>query len=112
MGTAAGGTWPGMSLYRLSRQGGRNAAIRRAVLLGVPIEAPDALALQLVDEVTDDAQASLAMATDLAAEVTGPEAAIRRRLFFEAPTIGFDEALGAHLAACDRTLRRTPTVVP
>jgi isomerase DpgB len=100
-----GGTWPGMMLYRLSRQGGRTAAIRRAVLFGVPIEASDALALQLVDELTDDAQESLAAAIASHARAVGPESAIRRRLLLEAPTVGFDEALGAHLAACDRTLR-------
>ena len=33
------------------------------------------------------------------------ELAIRRRLLLEAPSTSYEEALGTHLAACDRTLR-------
>lgn len=97
----AGATWPGLALYRLVQQAGV-AAVRRTVLLGAPVEAHDALALNLIDELTDD------MSTALAAVpvVSGPEVAIRRRLMLDATVVEFDEAFGAHLAACDRVLRR------
>lgn len=103
---AAGGTWPGMALYRLVHQGANAAAIRRAVLFGSPIGALDALALQLVDDVTDDVAGALAEAAALAGAVSGAELAIRRQLMLDARTVSFEDALGVHLAACDRTLRR------
>jgi isomerase DpgB len=102
---AAGATWPGMALYRLARQAGESA-IRRAVLFGTPIEAPDALAMHLIDEVTDDPSGALAAATALAASYPGAELAIRRQLVLEASAVSFEDALGAHLAACDRALRQ------
>jgi isomerase DpgB len=36
----------------------------------------------------------------------GAEMAIRRQLIFEAGSTTFEDALGAHLAAADRALRR------
>jgi isomerase DpgB len=97
----AGATWPGLALYRLARQAGV-AAIRQAVLLGLPIQVHDALALNLIDELTDDTASALA----LVPAVSGPELAIRRQLILDATTADFDDALGVHLAACDRALRR------
>lgn len=102
----ANGTWPGMALYRLVHQGANAATIRRAVLFGDPIGALDALALQLVDDVTDDVAGALAAAAGLAATVSGAELAIRRQLMLDARTVSFEDALGVHLAAVDRTLRR------
>jgi isomerase DpgB len=101
---AGGATWPGMALYRLARQAGESAS-RPAVLLGAPIEAGQALAMHLIDELTDDPASALAAAAEAAARVTGTELAIRRQLMMEAPTISFEDALGVHLAACDRALR-------
>jgi len=101
----AGATWPGMALYRMSRQAG-GAAIRRSLLLGVPVEAAEALALHLVDELTDDAESALAAAAGLAGAFAGAEVAIRRQLMLEALSASFEDALGAHLAACDRVLRQ------
>ncbi|MFF0171316.1 enoyl-CoA-hydratase DpgB [Streptomyces prasinus] len=101
-----GATWPGMALYRLGRQGAGAAVIRRAVLFGTPVEAAEALAVQLVDEVVDDPARALELAGERFTAVAGSELAIRRQLMFEASTNGFEEALGAHLAACDRALRR------
>jgi isomerase DpgB len=105
MPVEAGATWPGMALYRLAHQAG-GAAIRRAVLFGVPIGAGDALALQLLDELADDAASALAAAADLSGAFWGPELAVRRQLLLDAPTVSFEDALGVHLAACDRALRR------
>ena len=105
MPTVAGATWPGMVLYRLARQAGETAA-RRAVLLGTPIEAGDALAMHLVDQLADDPVGALAPVAEAAASLSGTELAIRRQLVMEAPAAAFEDALGVHLAACDRALRR------
>ncbi|WP_406443852.1 enoyl-CoA hydratase/isomerase family protein [Streptomyces sp. NBC_00631] len=98
--------WPGMALYRLVQQTGI-APIRRTVLLGHPLTAAKAMALGLVDEITDAPLAALAVATAAAGLRSGRELAIRRRLMHDATTTSFEEALGAHLAACDRMLRQT-----
>lgn len=105
MPVRAGVTWPGMVLYRLARQAGA-AAARRAVLFGVPILAADAVAMSLIDELTVDMPGALLTAAELARAVPGAELAIRRQLLQEASGVSFEDALGAHLAACDRVLRR------
>lgn len=101
-----GATWPGMALYRLARQGAGTAVIRRAVLFGSPIAASDAMALRLIDLLTDDIPNGLSTAVELTGSFSGTELAIRRQLMLDAPTADFEEALGAHLAACDRALRQ------
>jgi len=97
-------TWPGMTVHRLTQQAGA-AGIRRAVLLGHPIDAQRAHALNLIDEVTEDHATTLAGLVESAAAIDGSEMAIRRQLIFEAGSTTFEDALGAHLAAADRTLR-------
>lgn len=101
-----GATWPGMALYRLTQQAG---ALRRTMLFGAPIEAAEALTLHLIDSVTDDPAAALSVAARLTGAVTGPELAIRRQLISDAASTTFEDALGAHLAACDRVIRRGTT---
>lgn len=103
----AGAIWPGMALYRLVRQAAGAARTRRAVLFGGPIGADAALAMGIVDEVTVNATVALEKATQVAAAAEGAELAIRRQLMQEALTVSFEEALGVHLAACDRALRRS-----
>jgi isomerase DpgB len=105
MPVEAGATWPGMALYRLSHQTDITT-IRKAVLFGVPIEAREALAARLVDELTDDPASALAAAAEFTGTFSGAELAIRRQLMLDAVTVSFEDALGRHLAACDRTLRR------
>jgi isomerase DpgB len=100
-----GATWPGMTVHRLTQQAGA-AGIRRAVLLGAPIEADRALALNLIDEVSEDPATTLADLAEEAGALDGAELAIRRQLIFEAGSTAFEDALGAHLAAADRALRR------
>ncbi|WP_327654015.1 enoyl-CoA-hydratase DpgB [Streptomyces sp. NBC_00483] len=106
---ADGATWPGMALHRLVQQVTGAAAVRRTVLFGTPLDAVRALELHLVDEVTLDTAAAVSAAAELAAGFAGTELAIRRQLLLDAHTVPFEEALGAHLAACDRELRRTST---
>lgn len=104
--TAAGATWPGMAVYRLTQQAAGSTAVRGAVLFGRPLDTTTAHAAHLVDEVACDVPAALAVAAELAAGTSGSELAVRRRLMFEAATTSFEEALGVHLAACDRMLRQ------
>jgi isomerase DpgB len=102
----AGATWPGMALYRLARQASGAAAARRAVLFGTPIGASEARVMGLIDEVAGDAAAATWKAAQTASTANGAELAIRRQLLLEALSTTFEEALGVHLAACDRSIRR------
>jgi len=102
----AGLVWPGMTLYRLAKQAPNAGAVRHAALFGGFIDAREALTLHLVHEVTDDLPAALAAAAARASVVSGTELAVRRQLTLDAQAVGFEEALGTHLAACDRALRR------
>jgi isomerase DpgB len=98
--------WPGMALYRLARQVPNAAAVRQAVLFGGALGVREALAMNLVHEVSDDLPGSLASAVERVSTVSGSELAVRRQLALDAPAVGFEDALGVHLAACDRALRR------
>jgi isomerase DpgB len=109
MPVVAGVTWPGMALYRLARQAGRAALARRALLFGTPIGAAEAQAMGIIDDVAANAALALEEAIVVAREAPGAELAIRRQLMLEAMTTTFDDALGAHLAACDRALRSAAT---
>ncbi|MFE5895084.1 enoyl-CoA-hydratase DpgB [Streptomyces sp. NPDC002285] len=98
-------TWPGMAAFRLTRLAGA-ARARRAVLFGHPIQAPEALMLGIADELTETPDAAEAAAVQRGEGLSGKELALRRQLLFDAATSSFEDALGAHLAACDRALRR------
>ena len=98
-------TWPGTSSFRLVQQLGL-AKARGAVLFGAPITAQEALALGLVDRVSPEPERTLEEALRLLSRFSGPELAIRRQLAFDAQSMSFEDALGRHLAACDRALRR------
>jgi isomerase DpgB len=103
-----GSIWPGMLLYRLSQQLGV-ARTRRLALLGTALGADAAARIDLIDEVVADEAAASGAVARIAGEIegiTGTELAIRRRLLTDAVSTTFEEALGAHLSACDRTLRR------
>jgi isomerase DpgB len=102
--------WPGMALYRLCRQCGA-ATVRRAVLFGTPIEASSALAIGVIDELSGDVSSALAQATDMAGAFPAAELAIRRQLMLDASATSFEDALGVHLAACDRFQRRLASEV-
>ncbi|MBE1489202.1 enoyl-CoA-hydratase DpgB [Plantactinospora soyae] len=106
----AGLVWPGMALYRLARQAPNAAAVRHAALFGSVLDVRDALTLHLVHEVVDDLPTALAGAVARASLLSGTELAVRRQLAHDAQSVGFEEALGPHLAACDRALRRIAAV--
>jgi isomerase DpgB len=112
MPVVAGATWPGMALYRLARQAADAAPARRAILFGTPIEAAVAQAIGVIDEVTGNATIAIEKAMEVAAAARGTELSIRRQLMREALTTSYEDALGVHLAACDRALRRLAAGVP
>jgi enoyl-CoA hydratase/carnithine racemase len=83
------------------------ARARRAVLFGNPIPASEALTLGIADEVTETPDTAVAAAVQRCEGLSGKELALRRQLLLDAMTVSFEDALGPHLAACDRALRRT-----
>jgi len=98
--------WPGMSLYRLVRHIGL-ARARRIVLWGTDISLAQATDLGIVDQVSgDDLAGAVHTAAVLCGRLSDHETRIRRRLLEEAASAEYQDALGAHLAACDRELRR------
>jgi isomerase DpgB len=104
VGTA---TWPGMAIHRLAQQLGV-ARARQIALFGPELSAWQALELGLVDEVAEDPQAATVIALESLSGARGRDVAVRRRLLMDAASTDFEEALGTHLVACDRALRRTP----
>ncbi|MFE7097141.1 enoyl-CoA-hydratase DpgB [Streptomyces erythrochromogenes] len=97
--------WPGMALYRLVRHLGAQRA-RQIVMWGTDIPLGRAVGLGLIDETADSIAEALATATALTGRLSNRETALRRQLITEAVTAEYEEALGLHLAACDRELRR------
>lgn len=97
--------WPGMGVHRLVTQLGV-AAARRIVLWGSELTADEAVTIGLVDEVASDVQMSISAAQTLLGGQDGAELAVRRQLLLEASSSSYEAALGVHLAACDRELRR------
>ncbi|WP_409492262.1 enoyl-CoA-hydratase DpgB [Amycolatopsis sp. cmx-11-12] len=102
-----GGSWPGMSFYRLANQLGV-ARSRALVLFEQSFSAQRAFDVGLVDELVDDRDAAAEAVKARSAafgDQAGVDVEVRRRLLLDAATMSFEDALGAHLAACDRALR-------
>ncbi len=100
--------WPGMAIHALLQHVGM-ARARQIVLWGEDISAQQAHEFALVDRMADDLDTAVHEAAVLLGRVADSELAVRRMLLAEAPSTSFDEALGVHLAACDRELRRLRT---
>ncbi len=97
--------WPGMSVFRLVRNVGL-ARAKQVVLWGTDLSLDKATELGLVDRVGEDLSDAVRTATVLLGRVSDKETALRRQLLMEAGAADYDDALGVHLAACDRELRR------
>lgn len=97
--------WPGVALCGLLQQVGF-ARARQIVMWGKDITADHAAAIELVDRISDDLDDATEEATILFGRISHTELAIRRQPLSEAVTSTFDDALGAHLSACDREPRR------
>jgi isomerase DpgB len=98
-----GAVWPSTALFRLVQLIGPAQTIR-LILLGEPVDASAALVSGLVDLIADDPEAEV---ETLRAAVAGlDDLRVVRQLVAEATHTSYDDALGAHLAACERYLRR------
>jgi isomerase DpgB len=97
--------WPGMMLYRLSNQIGYGKA-RRPILFGGMLTGEQLHQWGVVDTMTTtDAPFDV---REWCIATTNPgDLPMRRRLLLDAVDLSYDEAFGAHLAACDRTLKRS-----
>jgi isomerase DpgB len=100
----SGEVWPSMALYRLANQVGV-ARSRQVALFGADVSAIQAAELGLVDEVVDDVKARATSFVESLAVGINADIAVRRRLLLEAAATTFENALGSHLAACDRLMR-------
>jgi isomerase DpgB len=103
--SSGGATWPGMSLYRLTRQIGE-ARAKRFLITPSPLTASLALQTDMVDYLVTSLDAGLKQLELLLTQAPLDDFAVRRRLMQDSADTSFDEALGAHLAACHRTLQR------
>ena len=101
----AGQVWPSLGLYRLVNQVGAGWS-RQFALFGSNLSATQAAELGIVDEVTDHVSARAINFVETLAEGTCANIAVRRRLLQEATGSTFENAFGAHLAACDRVMRQ------
>ncbi|MFD4504147.1 enoyl-CoA-hydratase DpgB [Streptomyces sp. NPDC058457] len=97
--------WPSMALYRLVRRLGTHRT-RQLLLWDTDLPLDRALELGLIDRGAGNAAEAEAIARALSGHLADRETALRRQLIAEAATAEYDEALGIHLAACDRELRR------
>ncbi|MFI7020098.1 enoyl-CoA-hydratase DpgB [Streptomyces sp. NPDC050164] len=104
----SGSVWPGMSLHRLVHQLGPTRA-RRLALMGTVLTAEDAVSWGVVDETVGEAALpnTVEGATRALTRMRGQDLSVLRRLLLDAVSTDFDDALGVHLAACDRSLRRS-----
>jgi isomerase DpgB len=99
--------WPSMALYRLSRQLGESRA-RQFLLDSTALTAERGIELGIIDIVSCDEGLTLQQATNQLLQYVPPrDYPISRRLLHDCIAPGFEEMLGSHLAACDRTLRRS-----
>jgi isomerase DpgB len=101
----AGHVWPGMGLYRLANQVGA-ARSRRLSLFGANLSAIEAAQLGLIDEVVDQVMPRATTFVQSLPKGTCADVAVRRRLLLDAIGSTFENALGSHLAACDRLMRQ------
>lgn len=100
---------PGMGVHRLATQLGA-ARARRLVLFAQQLSADEALALGLLDEIVDEPEPATAAAAETLAQLDAADLAVRRRLLLEASSRSFEDALGTHLAARERSVRRASSV--
>lgn len=97
--------WPSMAMHRLCHQIGY-AKARRSMLFGGMLTGEELHDWGVADSITAGEPTFDLHEWRLAASDPG-DLPMRRRLLQDALDSSFDEALGAHLAACDRTLKRT-----
>ncbi len=103
-----GQVWPGMAIHRLVNQVGV-ALARKMIICGQEVQGKKALDMGLVDDLTDDIIKSVQKTLSKLRAISHADVSILRQLLLEAPAVTFEEALGTHLATCDREIRRLQT---
>ncbi|WP_158793798.1 enoyl-CoA-hydratase DpgB [Granulicella sp. L60] len=103
-----GSIWPSMATYRLSRQIGETRA-RKLLMDESNIGAFKAQEMDLIDKVFEASTDMSAHLAHFLERAPLNDFAVRRRLMQDSLSTTYEEALGAHLAACDRALRRAQT---
>lgn len=98
---------PGMVLHRLATQIGV-ARARGMALFGAELDAQQTLEYGLADAVSAEPAAAAARFAGGLNSALLAGLAVRRRLVLEAPAHSYEDSLGTHLAACDRSLRAAP----
>lgn len=99
------GMWPGMAIHRLANQLGTSIG-RRLVFFEKKITADEAFKIHLIDFIADDVDNERDKFLSSRATIKSSNIALRRSLLQEATSESFETALGSHLAACDRLLRK------
>jgi isomerase DpgB len=99
---------PTMGLFRLAVQIGI-ARSRPYVYFGAEMTAQAARDLGIVDVIAEDLNTALQSFIDSASACNADDLAIRRRLLSEASYRSFEDALGTHLAARERMVRKLAT---
>jgi isomerase DpgB len=99
------GILPGMTLHRLANQVGV-AAARQLTAFGMDMGVARAEQLGMVDTVAADTEAAAINFIKHLGTLNTDDLSVRRRLLIEASSLSYDDALGSHLAACDRLLRK------
>ncbi|QPQ89130.1 hypothetical protein I6H08_38210 (plasmid) [Burkholderia gladioli] len=96
--------WPGMVLYRIVQQLGYSAA--RRLSLSTSVSSRRCIELGVADLVASNDPADVnGINTLLKGVPRRSDLAFARRLMQEGITATYEQALGAHLAACDRLLK-------
>lgn len=98
--------WPSMALHRLSKQIGE-IRTRDLYLQTFAVTAKQGAEMAIVDEIVHDLPAALERIQEFLRSAPVDDFPVRRRLMQDSMSSSFEDALGAHLAACDRTLRRS-----
>lgn len=99
-----GAFWPGMALYRLVQQTSL-AKARQIVLHDGGLSLPECLSIGLIDKHLADPQRYLLDAPYTFTRRQAQSYPVLRRLMTEASASAYEDAIGTHLAACDRSLR-------
>lgn len=95
--------WPGMHVFRLTNAIGV-ARARRLLFSTQHVSAGAAADIGLVDSLVSNEQ-QVSAQCEWACDSATAGLPIMRRLIIDAPSMTFEDALGAHLAACDKMLR-------
>jgi len=104
------GIIPTTTLYRASKLFGIQLT-KKLFLFGQTVEAHEGLSFGLFDEVSANTEDSAElMINSLTPEIL-ENFSVRRRLISDSQTLSFNDALGSHLAACDRLFALNPAKV-